>query len=72
MATDITLETIRSLAQANGLTIPEERLPLVLRQYQGFLRTLERLDALDLPPETEPATTFAVPVDLPSAQSPRR
>jgi hypothetical protein len=72
MATDITLDTIRSLALANGLTIPEERLPLVLRQYQAFLRTLDRLDALDFPPETEPATTFALPVDVASPQSRRR
>jgi Protein of unknown function (DUF4089) len=64
MPIDITLDTIRTLASTNGLTIPEERLPLVLRQYQAFLSTLERLDALDFPIEIEPATTFALPADI--------
>jgi len=72
MAADLTVDVIRALAAANGLTIPEERLPIVLRQYQAFLRTLDRLDALDMPPETEPATTFALPVDVAAAQPRRR
>jgi hypothetical protein len=52
-------DTIRTLAQANGLTIPEERLDLVLRQYQAFLRTLEKLESVPLPREAEPATLFS-------------
>jgi hypothetical protein len=57
----MTRDTIRTLAAANGLTIPEERLDLVLEQYQSFLRTLAQIDTLDLPRETEPATTFGLP-----------
>jgi hypothetical protein len=52
---------VRALAAANGLTIPEERLELVRRQYEGYLRTLEELDALEVPTETEPATVFTLP-----------
>jgi hypothetical protein len=60
MATDVTKETIRALASANGLTIPDERLELVLRQYEAFLRTLQQLETLDLRRETEPATQFSL------------
>ena len=47
---------IRTLAAANGLRIPDERLELVRRQYAGFLRTLTELDALPLTREADPAT----------------
>jgi hypothetical protein len=63
LAAEITIDTIRALALAAGLNIPDERLPLVLQQYRSFLRTLDRLEALNLPPETEPATTFLLRSD---------
>jgi hypothetical protein len=47
---------IRTLAAANGLRIPDERLELVRRQYESFLRTLIELETLPLPREAEPAT----------------
>jgi hypothetical protein len=72
MATEVTRDMVRALAAANGLTIPEERLELVRRQYEGYLRTLEQLDALELPRETEPATVFALPVaSAPPPSAPR-
>lgn len=64
---EITIETIRTLATAAGLSIPDERLPLVLQQYRGFLRAIDRLEALNLPRETEPATTFELPLQPPAS-----
>ena len=61
----LTKDFIRNLAAANGLKIPEERLDLVLRQYQGFLRTLAEIDSLSLPRETEPAILFSLPGQAP-------
>lgn len=55
---DITREFIRTLAAANGITIADDRLELVRRQYESFLRTLKEIDAVALAPETEPATAF--------------
>lgn len=52
---ELTNEFIRTLAAANGITIPEERLDLVRRQYEGFLRNLAELDTLPLAREAEPA-----------------
>ena len=57
MAVDAAL--ITALAEAQGLTIPEERLAIVLRQYQNFLRTLEEINKVPLERETEPAITFS-------------
>jgi hypothetical protein len=51
---------IKTLAEANGLSIPEERLDAVLRQYQSFLRTIERVDAVSVEKETEPAVDFSL------------
>lgn len=56
-----TRELVRDLAAASGLTIPEERLDLVLRQYKEYLQTLRELASLELPRETEPAI---IPVRL--------
>jgi hypothetical protein len=56
--TQPTTDFIRTLAQANGLTIPEERLELVLQQYESFLRSLHELNTLELPLEAEPALVF--------------
>ena len=53
-----TKELIRALAEANGLAIPEERLELVLRQYESFLRSLDQINTLPLPLEAEPAIVF--------------
>ena len=53
-----TKDFIRTLAEANGLTIPEERLELVLRQYESFLRSLKELNTLQLPVEAEPTFVF--------------
>ena len=55
---EITREFIRTLAVANGLTLPDERLEQVRRQYESFLRTLKEIDAVAVAPETEPATAF--------------
>ena len=43
-----TKELVRALAEANGLTIPEERVELVLRQYENLLRNLEAINSLPL------------------------
>lgn len=63
----ITREFISTLAAANGITIPDERLEEVRRQYESFLRTLKEIDAVTLAPETDPATAFllASPAPLP-------
>jgi hypothetical protein len=55
-----TREFVRALAEANGLTLPEERLDLVLRQYENFLRSLNELNTLPLPVEAEPAFVFGL------------
>jgi hypothetical protein len=57
-----TKELVRALAEANGLTIPEERVELVLRQYENLLRNLEAINSLPLPVEAEPAFVFALPL----------
>ena len=58
MAVDQTF--IKTLAEAIGLTIPEDRLDAVLRQYQSFLRTIERMDAVPVEKEIEPAIDFSL------------
>lgn len=57
-------DTIRALAEANGLHIPDERLDVVLRQYQAFLRTLEKIDAVAHPREAEPGILFSPTGDV--------
>jgi hypothetical protein len=51
---------IQTLAEANGLTIPDERLDLVLRQYESYLRALETIDSVDQKRELEPVIDFSV------------
>ena len=63
-----TREFIRALAAANGLTIPDERLDLVLRQYVSFLRTLDEINSLPLPTESEPAFVFSLPAPAPGGE----
>ena len=58
MAVDQTF--IKNLSEANGLTLPEERLDVVLRQYQSFLRTIERIDGVRLEKEIEPAIDYSL------------
>ena len=53
-------ESIRALAGANGLTIPEDRLEAVLKTYQGFLDLLERLNAFPIDNGVEPMTTSSL------------
>jgi Asp-tRNA(Asn)/Glu-tRNA(Gln) amidotransferase C subunit len=57
---EITKEFIRTLAAANGLTIPEERLEAVQRQYESYLRALDELQQLELPRETEPSILYTL------------
>ena len=57
---EITNDFIRTLAAVNGLTIPEERLDVVQRQYENFLRTLDEIQQLDLPRETEPSILYTL------------
>lgn len=57
---DVTREFIKTLAAANGIEIPDERLDLVRVQYQTFIRTLAEINALPLPRETEPSITYAL------------
>lgn len=61
-----TKDFIRTLAAANGITIPDERLEPVLRQYDSFMRTLEQINSLTLPAETEPAVVFALSPTAPA------
>ena len=72
MQETLTKEFIRTLAAASGLKIPGERLELVLRQYEGFLRTLREINSLSLPRETEPAFVFSLPSQPPPAFAARR
>jgi hypothetical protein len=67
----VTKEFIRTLAAANGLTIPEERLELVLRQYESFLRTLEEINSVLLAREAEPAIVYSLSEPPSGAAAPR-
>jgi len=66
----VTTEMIRSLALANGLDIPEERLEIVLEQYKTFLESVARLNAFPLDREAEPATTFTLTQEDTEGQAP--
>jgi len=57
---DITKDFIRTLAAANGLTIPEERLEVVQRQYESYLRTLLEIQQIELERETEPSILYTL------------
>ena len=58
----MTRETLRILATANGLRVPDERLDLLLREYESLMRSLAELNALPLAREAEPASAFSLPV----------
>jgi hypothetical protein len=51
----VTAEFIKTLAAANGIQLPEERVELVRRQYESLLRSLATINSLPIPKETEPA-----------------
>lgn len=63
MANEVTKDTIKTLAQANGLLLPDERLERVLHQYQNFMRLIGRLDAYELKMDEEPQTIFTLVPD---------
>jgi len=70
MANEVTKETIKTLAQANGLPMPDERLERVLHQYQNFMRLIARLDAYEMKMDEEPQTIFTlVPDAAPSRKA---
>ena len=46
---------ITTLASANGIDLPEERVELVRREYENLMRSLAILDGLSIPGGTEPA-----------------
>jgi hypothetical protein len=72
MDSDVTKQTIQSLAAANGLALPDGRLDRVLKQYQIYLRLVERLDAYPLPMESEPSTVFTLAGEMKDTSSGRR
>ena len=57
---EITKEMLKSLAAANGVDLPNERLDAVLKQYQEYLKTLEKLDSLPLSREAEPEIIYSL------------
>ena len=67
---ELTNELIRTLAAANGITIPDERLELVRRQYESFLRALAEIDTLRLGREAEPV--LFPPLVPPATRNPGR
>jgi hypothetical protein len=56
----ITKELLKSLAQGNGVNVPDERLDAVLKQYQSYLEILARLDSLPLSREAEPEIIYSL------------
>jgi hypothetical protein len=56
----ITKEVLKALASANDVNIPEERLDVVLKQYQDYLKILEKLDSLPLAQESEPEIIYTL------------
>jgi hypothetical protein len=51
----VTGEFIKTLAAANGIQLPDERVELVRRQYESLMRSLAVINSLPIPKETEPA-----------------
>jgi len=62
---------VRALAEANGISIPDDRLDIVLKQYQTYLELLSQLDAFLLSREAEPSVKFELPTGG-TAQAPGR
>ena len=66
---ELTNDVIKTLAAANGLTIPDDRLDLVRRQYEDYLRTLAEIATLPLAREAEPApATPLAPESTPTSE----
>jgi hypothetical protein len=57
---EITTHLVKTLAAANGIRIPEERLEVVRAQYETFLETLAEIDGVTLAREAEPAILFSL------------
>ena len=57
---DITTRLVRTLAAANGIEIPEERLEGVRAQYEAFLKSLVEINSVTLSRESEPAIAFSL------------
>ena len=72
MQDEVNKETIRTLALANGLHLPDARLERVLKQYQNYLQLLARLDSFELKMDAEPATVFRLAPDEPQPAPPRQ
>jgi len=68
---DVDKALIKTLAEANGISIPDDRLEVVLQQYQTYLSILNQLEAFPLDREAEPSLTFGLPADG-AAAAPRR
>ena len=68
----ITKELLRTLALAQGVNLPEERLDAVLRQYQNYLQSLARMDSLPLPREAEPEILFTHQMGSDAVEPPTR
>ena len=52
---DISGDFVKTLASANGIELPDERVELVRREYENLMRSVAILDGLSVPRETEPA-----------------
>jgi hypothetical protein len=60
---DVDKALIKTLAEANGISIPDDRLEVVLKQYQTYLGLLNQLESFPLQQEAEPSVTFRVPAE---------
>lgn len=63
----MTREMLKAVAAANGLAIPDERLDLVLREYENLSRAVSELETLALAREAEPAHIFLLAPPSPAA-----
>jgi len=63
---EVTTQLVRTLAAANGIQIPEERLELVRAQYETFLKSLTEINSVTLARETEPAILFSLEPQAPA------
>jgi hypothetical protein len=52
---EVTGAFIVTLASANGIDLPEERVELVRREYENLMRSVAILDGLSIAAGTEPA-----------------
>jgi len=68
----ITKEFIRTLALTHGVTLPEQRLDAVLKQYQAYLQSLARMESLPLPREAEPEILFTHQMGSDAVEPPTR